>query len=55
MHIFIPSDRPAGTLDPYLDRIEAAGMQLVRTSIPWAYLEPQRGRPTLRHSRSATR
>src|SRR5581483_708715 len=40
MHIFIPLDRPAGSLDPFLSRVTEAGMQLVRTSIPWSYMCP---------------
>ena len=45
MHIFIPFDRPPGSLDPFLDRVVAAGMQLVRTSIPWSYVCPSSPEP----------
>jgi hypothetical protein len=40
LHIFIPGDRPPGSLDPFLDRMASAGMSLVRTSIPWSILCP---------------
>jgi hypothetical protein len=40
VHIFGPIDRPAGTLDGYLESAAAAGLNVIRTAMPWSVLCP---------------
>jgi hypothetical protein len=40
VHVFIPIDRPAGSLDGFVDRIADAGMDVVRTAMPWSVVCP---------------
>lgn len=41
IHVLIPGDKPPGALDQFLARMAELGMQAVRTSLPWGFMEPE--------------